>query len=107
MVKEIILMELNKRIEQRNKELEDKGRIYDERLKQLQEIENAIQSQDKQTKELEKKLDVLLEKEKQLFVKNYIIKTEDKQYDLARKDEITFIEDRNMLTKEILDVLED
>jgi len=52
-------------------------------------------------------MNILIEKEKELFSKDYIIKNEDKTYDLVRKEEITFIEDATKLTKEVLDVLED
>jgi chromosome segregation ATPase len=105
MVAEVILKELNKRLADRNKEIEEKTRIYDDRLKELQLLEDSINKQVDQTKQLETKLDTLLEKEKQLFSKNYIIELEDKTYDLIGKEDITFIENKADLKKEVIDVL--
>jgi hypothetical protein len=96
---------LNKRLAVRNKEIEEKTKIYDDRLKELQLLEDSINKQVDQTKQLETKLDILLEKEKQLFSKNYIIELEDKTYDLIRKEDITFIENKADLKKEVIDVL--
>jgi chromosome segregation ATPase len=104
---EVILSELNKRLAARNKEIEEKTQIYDNRLKELQLLEDSINKQVEQTKQLETKLDTLLEKEKQLFNKNYIIRLEDKTYDLIGKDDITFIDNKDILKKEVIDVLKD
>ena len=104
MVTEVILMELNKRLADRNKEIEEKTKIYENRLKELQLLEDSINKQVEQTKGLEIKLDNLLEKEKQLFSKNYIVKLEDNSYDLIGKEEITFIENKDALKKEVIDV---
>jgi len=96
---------LNKRLADRNKEIEEKTQIYDNRLKELQLLEDSINRQVEQTKQLETKLDTLLEKEKQLFSKNYIVKLEDNSYDLIGKEDITFIENKDAIKKEVIDVL--
>ena len=98
-----VLTELNKRLAERNNEIEEKTKIYDNRLKELQLLEDSINKQVDQTKQLETKLDILLEKEKQLFSKNYIIKLEDNTYDLIGKEDITFIENKDVLKEIVLD----
>jgi len=104
-VERVVLTELNKRLNERNKEIEEKTQIYDNRLKELQLLEDSINKQVEQTKQLETKLDTLLEMEMQLFSKNYIVKLEDKTYDLIGKDDISFIENKDDLKKEVIDVL--
>jgi len=106
-VEEILLSELNKRKDERQKKLDEMDKIYSERLKKSQELDESIKKQDEQSKQLELKMDTLIEKEKELFSKDYIIKTEDKNYDLIRKEDISFIDDKTKLTKEVLDVLRD
>ena len=105
-IKDILIGEHNKRIEERRKVLEEqdskiKQKIeqYDKLLDSMKKVEELNKNMEQQTNELSTKLDTILEKENQMFTPDYVIELEDGSIELVRKDDVEIVNDEDVVRK--------
>lgn len=102
MIKDILLSEINKRKLNVEKELK-------KREKELQEYNSKnelYKTLDIEIKKLENRLENLIKKEQEAYRYDYIIKLLDGTYEVVKKDDISIVDDYDILSK-ALDIQQD
>ena len=100
----IILQEYNKRIEDKKRimqeqddKIKQKINQYDKLIDNMQKVGELNKNMEKQTEELNSKLDTILEKENQMFRPDYIVRLEDGELELVRKEDVEIVNDENVI----------